>query len=104
MLADAENEEGLTPLHCAALGNSAESAQFLLHARADRNAVDRSGATPCELAPAAAEKLRHLLKVDDAVAARKLPGTTQATTNGVPVEQQTPSQAFAVSYIIVELP
>ena len=55
MLADAENEEGLTPLHCAAIGNSAECAQLLLDAKADRNAIDRKGRMPCNCAPESAQ-------------------------------------------------
>lgn len=94
--ADAENDGGLTPLHSAALGNSLSCAQLLLDAGADRNAIDRDGRTPCDHAPEAAEKLHQLLK--PSAAARKLPGATQATLNGVPAEEQSPSQAFAVSF------
>ena len=93
--ADAENEAGLTPLHCAALGNSLSVAQLLLDAGADRNATDRGGQTPCEHAPEASEKLRQLLK--PSAAAKSLPGAAQATLNGVPTDQQSPAQAFAVS-------
>ena len=55
MLTDAENEEGLTPLHCAAIGSSAECAQLLQDAKADRNAVDREGRTPCNHVPESAQ-------------------------------------------------
>ncbi len=55
MLTDADNEEGLTPLHCAAVGSSAQCAQLLLDAKADRNAVDREGRTPCDHAPESAQ-------------------------------------------------
>ena len=93
--ADAENDGGLTPLHSAALGSSLSCAQLLLDAGADRNATDRDGRTPSDHAPEAAEKLRLLLK--PSAAAKKLPGATQANLNGVPAEEQSPSQAFAVS-------
>ena len=93
--ADAGNDGALTPLHCAALGSSPSCAQLLLDAGADRDAVDGSGQTPSERAPEAAEALRRLLK--PSAAARKLPGATQATLNGLPPEEQSPSQAFAVS-------
>ena len=93
--ADAESDSGLTPLHCAALGNSLSCAQLLLDAGADRNATDRDDRTPCDHAPEAAEKLRALLK--PSAAAKKLPGASQASLNGVPAEDQSPSQAFAVS-------
>ena len=55
MPADAENEEGLTPLHCAAIGNSAECVQLLLDAKADRNVADHEGRTPCDHAPESAQ-------------------------------------------------
>ena len=55
MLTDAENEEGLTPLHCAAIGNSAECVQLLLDAKADRDVADREGCTPCDHAPESAQ-------------------------------------------------
>ena len=93
--ADARNEEGFTPLHCAAMGASLECAQLLLEAGADRNATDRGGAVPWAHVPEAAGKLRALL--EPAGPAQKLPRATQASVNGVPAEQQTPDQAFAVS-------
>lgn len=93
--ADAESAEGFTPLHCAAMGGSLECAQLLLEAGADRNATDRGGAVPWAHVPEAAGKLLALLK--PAGPAQNLPGATQASVNGIPAEQQTHDQAFAVS-------
>jgi len=87
----------LTPLHCAALGNSVECAQLLLDAGADKDTTDKDGRTPCDHVPETSQKLRQLLKAS--AAAPKLPGATQPTLNGVPAEQQSLSQAFAVSHI-----
>ena len=93
--ADAESEEGFTPLHCAAMGASLECTQLLLEAGADRNATDRGGAVPWAHVPEAAGKMRALLK--PAGPAQKLPGATQASVDGAPAEQQTRDQDFAVS-------
>ena len=43
VIADAGNEEGLSPLHCAALSGSLESAKLLVEAGCELSVADLQG-------------------------------------------------------------
>ncbi|MCE9544176.1 MAG: ankyrin repeat domain-containing protein [Planctomycetia bacterium] len=47
---EAQDEDGATPLHCAALANNKEMCQFLIKAGVDVNSVDLNGETPFDYA------------------------------------------------------